>query len=61
MKYLSEVAKKYVKDVYYCTDSVEAEKELRKIMTAGDIIYFKGSNAMKVNNIVEDLKKDFVN
>lgn len=61
MKYLSEVAKKYVKDVYYCTDSVEAEKELRKIMTTGDIIYFKGSNAMKVNNIVEDLKKDFVN
>ena len=31
-----------------------------EIVQKDDIVYFKGSNAMKVNEIVEDLKKDFV-
>ena len=61
MKYLIENAKKYVKEVYYCKDSTEAEKKVREIMRENDVIYFKGSNSMFVNKIVDDLKKDFVN
>ena len=61
MKYLLENAKKYVKEIYYCKDSIEAEEIVRKIMTKNDIIYFKGSNSMYVNKIVEDLKRDFMN
>ena len=61
MKYLIENAKKYVKEVYYCKDSTEAEKKVREIMSENDVIYFKGSNSMFVNKIVDDLKKDFVN
>lgn len=61
MKYLIENAKNYVKEVYYCKDSTEAEKKVREIMRENDVIYFKGSNSMSVNKIVDDLKKDFVN
>ena len=61
MKYLIENAKNYVKEVYYCKDSTEAEKKVREIMRENDVIYFKGSNSMFVNKIVDDLKKDFVN
>lgn len=61
MKYLIQSAKEYVKNIYYCNDAIEAEQILRKIMRENDVIYFKGSNVMKVNEIVENLKKDFVN
>ena len=61
MKYLIENAKNYIKEVYYCKDSTEAEKKVREIMRENDVIYFKGSNSMFVNKIVDDLKKDFVN
>ena len=61
MKYLIENAKNYIKEVYYCKDSTEAEKKVREIMRENDVIYFKGSNSMSVNKIVDDLKKDFVN
>lgn len=61
MKYLIENAKNYIKEVYYCKDSTEAEKKVREIMKENDVIYFKGSNSMFVNKIVDDLKKDFVN
>lgn len=61
MKYLSEVAKEYVKEIYWFEDSIKAEEKIREIMKKEDIIYFKGSNAMKVNSIIENLKKDFMN
>ena len=61
MKYIIENAKNYIKEVYYCKDSTEAEKKVREIMRENDVIYFKGSNSMFVNKIVDDLKKDFVN
>lgn len=61
MKYLVKTAKKYVKEVYYCKDSIEAEKKIRSKMKNNDIIYFKGSNVMNVNSIIENLKRDFVN
>lgn len=60
MKYLSEVAKEYIKEVYWLEDSIQAEKKLREIMEKEDIIYFKGSNAMNVNTIIENIKRDFV-
>lgn len=61
MKYLSEVAKEYVKEIYWFEDSIKAEEKIREIMKKEDIIYFKGSNAMNVNSIIENLKKDFMN
>ena len=50
-----------VNKIYYCKDSQEAEQKVREIMKENDIIYFKGSNSMYVNKIVEDLKRDFMN
>ena len=61
MKYLIESAKKYVKEIYWFEDSTKAEDKIRKIMKKEDVIYFKGSNAMKVNSIIENIKKDFMN
>lgn len=61
MKYLLETAKQYVNKTYYCKNATEAEKILRDIMQEDDIIYFKGSNVMNVNTIVENLKRDFAN
>lgn len=61
IKYLIESAKKFVKNIYYCNSAEEAEKVLRRVMKENDVIYFKGSNAMKVNQIIENLKRDFVN
>ncbi|MBO5477845.1 MAG: UDP-N-acetylmuramoyl-tripeptide--D-alanyl-D-alanine ligase [Clostridia bacterium] len=61
MKYLVESAKEYVKEIYWVEDSIKAEEKIRSIMQEDDIIYFKGSNAMKVNSIIENIKKDFMN
>lgn len=61
IKYMIDVAREYVNDIYYCENSIEAENKIREIMKNNDVIYFKGSNAMNVNNIVENLKKDFMN
>lgn len=61
MKYLVNVAKEYVKEVYWYEDSIKAEEKIREIMKKDDIFYFKGSNAMKVNSIIENIKKDFMN
>lgn len=61
MRYLIDSAKEYVKEVYYYSNSQEAEEKIRSIMKKGDVIYFKGSNSMNVNKIVENLKKDFMN
>lgn len=60
MKYLCNVASKYMNNVYWFETKEEVESKIRKIMQKEDLIYFKGSNAMKVNEIIEDLKKDFV-
>ena len=60
MKSLAEVAKQYMNEVYWYEDKEEAENKVKEIIKKGDLIYFKGSNAMKVNEIVEDLKRDFV-
>lgn len=56
IKYLYEIAKNYVKESYYCLNSESAEEIIRSVMKTGDLIYFKGSNVMKVNSIVENLK-----
>ena len=61
MEYLADVAKAYVNEVYCCNGYKEAEELLKSKMQKDDLIYFKGSNAMDVNKIVEDLKKDFMN
>lgn len=58
IKYLYEKAKNYVKESYYCNNSEQAEKIIREIMKKGDLIYFKGSNVMKVNSIIENLKSN---
>lgn len=60
MKYLCEEASKYMNNVYWYESKEKVEEKIREILDKDDIIYFKGSNAMKVNEIVEDLKKDFV-
>ena len=60
IKYLANVAKEYVKEVYVCDDSSEAEKKLRELIKKGDTIYFKGSRMMNVSKIVDNLKSDFV-
>ncbi len=60
MKYLHDVAVKYVPECYHFENSIQAEEKIRDIMNSGDIIYFKGSNVMKVNEIIENIKKDFV-
>lgn len=56
IKYLYENARNYVKESYYCNNSEQAEEIIRKIMRKDDLIYFKGSNVMKVNSIIENLK-----
>jgi len=61
IRYLIDIAYKYVDTIYYCEDSAHAENKLREIMNKNDVIYFKGSNVMNVNNIVENLKRDFMN
>lgn len=61
MKDLVHIAKNYVKEIYYFNTSQEAEEKLREIIKMNDVIYFKGSNAMNVNMIVENLKRDFMN
>lgn len=61
MKYLVDIAREYVREIYYFKDAVEAENKIREIMKDNDIIYFKGSNAMNVNKIIENLKRDFMN
>lgn len=58
MKEMADVAKNYT-NIIYVKDSKEALEKLKELMRPGDIIYFKGSNAMKVNEIVESIKKDF--
>ncbi len=60
MKYLHNIAVKYVPECYHFENSKQAEEKIREIMHSGDIIYFKGSNVMKVNEIIENIKKDFV-
>lgn len=60
MKYLCEEARKYMNNVYWLDSKEKVEEKIRGIVQKDDIVYFKGSNAMKVNEIVEDLKKDFV-
>lgn len=61
IKYTAEVAKKYINNVYVYNDIEKAENKVREIMTDGDIIYFKGSNAMNINSIIENIKRDFMN
>ena len=61
MKNLVATATEFVKEIYYYKTPEEAEEKLRAIIKAGDIVYFKGSNAMRVDEIVENLKRDFMN
>ncbi len=59
MKYLVQRARKYVKEVYWFERKEEVEEKIKEVIKEGDIVYFKGSNAMKVFEIVENIK-DFV-
>ncbi len=59
IKYLYDIAKGFVKQSYFCENSEEAEKIIRQIMKKDDLIYFKGSNVMKVNTIIDNLKSNY--
>ncbi len=61
MRYMVEIAKKYVNNIFYYSNEEEVTQKLKKLIKKDDIIYFKGSNAMNVNKIIDDLKKDFMN
>ena len=61
MKYLVNNARKYVSKVFYFKDEKEVIEKIESIIQKDDIIYFKGSNAMNVNKIIEYLKEDFMN
>ncbi len=53
--YMVNKAKKYVNKIYQFDSSKEAEEKIKEIMLPGDLIYFKGSNVMKVNEIIKKL------
>ena len=61
MKYLVNNARKYVSKVFYFNNEKEVIEKIESIIQKDDIIYFKGSNAMNVNKIIEYLKEDFMN
>lgn len=61
MMYTVEKAKKYINDIFYYNNEDEVIEKLEELIQEDDIIYFKGSNAMKVNKIIDHLKKDFMN
>ena len=61
MKYLVNNARKYVSKVFYFKDEKEVIEKIESIIQKDDIIYFKGSNAMNVNKIIEYLKEEFMN
>ena len=61
MKYLVENAKKYINNVFYYNNEDEVIEKLEELIRKDDIIYFKGSNAMNANKIIDHLKKDFMN
>ena len=61
MRYLVNNAKKYVPKVFYFNNEKEVIEKIESIIQKDDIIYFKGSNAMNVNKIIEYLKEDFMN
>ena len=61
MKYLVNNARKYVSKVFYFNNEKEVIEKIESIIQKDDIIYFKGSNAMNVNKIIEHLKEDFMN
>ena len=45
----------------YGKNENEVIEKIESIIQKDDIIYFKGSNAMNVNKIIEHLKEDFMN
>ena len=61
IKYLVDNAKKYISNVFYFKNENEVIEKIESIIQKDDIIYFKGSNAMNVNKIIEHLKEDFMN
>ena len=61
IKYLVDNAKKYISNVFYFKNENEVIEKIENIIQKDDIIYFKGSNAMNVNKIIEHLKEDFMN
>lgn len=58
-KNIALTAKKYMgsKHVKSFNSKCELEKEIKNNMKAGDIIYFKASNAMKFSDIITELQK----
>ena len=56
-KNITNIAKEYVENVKCFDTKIELINELNKVMEDGDIVYFKASNGMRFNEIIEELKK----
>lgn len=56
-KNICKAAKKYIKEVVDFNSREELIENLIKEMKSGDLIYFKASNGMKFNEIIEKLKE----
>ena len=54
-KYIEEGAKNFVNTKWY-ESKEELVSDLKSDMKSGDVIYFKASNGMKFNTIIEELK-----
>ena len=56
MKYLYDVLD--INNKYYCDSNEDALKILKQTVTNGDAVLFKGSNGMKLANLVTEFKKE---
>ncbi|MEG1990048.1 MAG: UDP-N-acetylmuramoyl-tripeptide--D-alanyl-D-alanine ligase [Clostridia bacterium] len=61
-KYIANEAKKYITNVKYFSDSDKEEliKDLIENICPNDLIYFKASNGMKFNEIIEIIKTKYL-
>ena len=60
-EYSKDISKKarelHMNEIYECKNKEEATEKIKDIMRSGDAIVLKASNAMKLGEILENLKK----
>ena len=60
-EYSKDISKKarelHMNEIYECENKEEATEKIKDIMRSGDAIVLKASNAMKLGEILENLKK----
>jgi len=60
-KYIAETAKALgMKDIHCCNNYEEALEVLHNVLKQGDSVLIKGSRGMKLERMVETLRREFV-